>query len=282
MKCYKICTAKYTETFERYLEKQKGVLEKNLTEWQKIKGEAITTYLFDYTKKDKEPLLEQLAHVLTDVIQEKVLIYFAKKHLNKRIDLTDKEKKRMMQTLFLNHYMDHNDGASYLSYCLIYMPLVKALQKHEIVNIEGWITFKTKAYRELLKEIVEESIEEYIVQKDYLDFILLLRENQDMQMPLVEEVHLVINKVGMMRLLDSQKQDKTKEYDKAYCEQLMSQEECKQEDKIMNILVTLSPKKIIVHGKDNLLRPQFMDTIELIFLTKVEHCGGCKLCILSE
>ena len=277
MKYYKICTTQYTLPFEKCLKDRKITLEDELKPWEKVEDKNITTYLFPYTRKTQQELLEHIGRILTEFIQERVLISFGKSYLKDREDLTEKEKKRIFQTLFLNHYMDQNQGTSYLAYYLIYAPLVKELRTYGSLNIEGWITFKTKAYKEVLKEVLEKSMKEYAVEKDYLEFILLLRENQKVQTPLMNTIHVIADEGGKIYLFDEEKQDQTARYYAAYGVHI-SKEEIKQEDKIMNILVSLSPKRIIIHRKEFFLEASFVDTIELIFLGKVKYCTGCKLC----
>lgn len=275
MKHYTLYTTRYSQAFKEYITNTELHPSEFIDKWEEIRIGNETCFTYNYTKKDKVYALEKMAHIISNIVQEEVLKSFTKHYLKKRMDLNKKEKKEISNMVLLNHYMDREQGASYLSYYLIYTPILKALETYEKINIEGWINFQMKPYKIMLEDILEQTIYDYDTQKDYLDFILLLRENQKIQQTLTNEIHLLATEKGEMRLLNSVKEDKTKFYKARYCLEML-EEDITEEDKILNILMTLSPEKIIVHHKDYFQSLQFIETLELVFLNKVVYYSPAK------
>lgn len=278
MKYYTLITGKYSEAFEKYVTNSATHPFDFINKWEKKEKDATRYFTYAYNRKDKEYAREKIAHIVSYIVQEAVLKRFATSYLKNRFDLTRREREEIEKLILLNHYMDQEEGASYLSYYLIYTPIFKDLEIYKTINIEGWVTFKTKQYKMILKDILEQTVYDYMTQKDYFAFILMLRENQKIQHALISEIHLLVMPKGEIKVLNQKKEDKTAFYKKEYCKEMIEEDEATQEDIILNILISVSPEKIILHNKHCFSNTQFIATLELVFLNQIEYCQGCELC----
>jgi hypothetical protein len=81
-----------------------------------------------------------------------------------------------------------------------------------------------------------------------------------------------------MSILNEGMEVVTARYIHEYCKELLTDSTLNKEDFIMNIFITVCPRKIIVHQKERSKCPQFIKTLEGIFGMKITYCRGCKHC----
>ncbi|MEG0325747.1 MAG: sporulation protein YtxC [Cellulosilyticaceae bacterium] len=279
---YIITTTKYNKILKQSIE-DTGQKSFNLSDqWKEsLKGEMYL-FVFEVASRDKKLILEKLATMISDIVQSCVLTKFAKEYLKNRVDLTMKEKREIENMFILNNYVAKEEGVSYISYYLLYTPILKALEEQKLLNIEGWIVFRTHQYKIILEDILEQTIYDYETQKDYLRFVNLLRESRRIQQALENTLHLIQTPDKKMRVFNTDKQDITEEYIKIYCEELLKDEGVTSEDLIMNIFITVSPEKVVIHNKKDYINLKFVETIEIIFEGQIEYCEGCAQCLSRE
>lgn len=279
---YIITTTKYNEIFKQSMKDTQQNSFSLIDKWKEsLKGE-IHLFAFEVSSRDKKCMLEKLATMISDIIQSCVLTKFAKEYLKNKVGLTIKEKREIENMFILNNYVSKEDGVSYISYYLLYTPILKALEEQKLLNIDGWILFRTHQYKIILEDILEQTIYDYETQKDYLRFVNLLRESRRIQQALENTLHLIQTSDKKMKVLNTDKNDITEEYIKIYCEDLLKDEGVTNEDLIMNIFITVSPEKVVIHNKNHYSNLQFVETIEMIFEGQIEYCEGCTECLGRE
>jgi len=173
-----------------------------------------------------------------------------------------------------------------LIYCLnkvnsIIEKIKNCLEENTEINIDGFIRFRMKELREDIESIIDKVIEGYMVEKEYKEFIKLLKYFVEIQESKIEEINIVINEAGNYAIVDRNKKDIFDEFMKELIEYKLDSD-VKIEDIIISGLITNSPKKVIIHGKDNCNNKEFMDTIENVFENKVSFCNGCVLCVEKQ
>lgn len=62
------------------------------------------------------------------------------------------------------------------------------LEENEEINIQGFITFRMKELREDIEEIIDKVVEEYMVEKEYREFVKLLKYFVDIQESKIEKL----------------------------------------------------------------------------------------------
>ncbi|WP_195428418.1 putative sporulation protein YtxC [Clostridium sp. D46t1_190503_E9] len=173
-----------------------------------------------------------------------------------------------------------------LIYCMnkmnsIIEKIKNCLEENSEININGFIRFRMKELREDIENIIDKVIESYMVEKEYREFVKLLKYFVDIQESKIDEVNILIDEIGNYSIKDKNKEDIFNEFMKELVECRIDTD-AKMEDIIISGLITNAPKKVIIHGKKNCLNKEFIDTIENVFEDKVSYCTGCSLCIEKQ
>lgn len=155
--------------------------------------------------------------------------------------------------------------------------IIECLEENKEINIDGIVTFRMREFKEDIDSIVEKVIEKYMVEKEYNEFIKLLKYFVDVQESKLEEVHIMIDNNGDYIVKDEFGNDILNNlmdelYETKYNDAVSS------EDLIISGLITTSPKKVIIHSVHNCKNKELMDTIKNVFEERVEYCNDCKQC----
>ena len=155
------------------------------------------------------------------------------------------------------------------------------LEENEEINIKGFITFRMKELREDIEEIIDKVVEEYMVEKEYKEFVKLLKYFVDIQESKLEKINIYIHEGGGYELKDGYGNDIFNEFMKELSECKIDTE-AKIEDIIISGLITNAPKQVIIHHKENCLNAEFIETIVNVFGDRVFYCTGCTNCETSK
>ena len=169
-----------------------------------------------------------------------------------------------------------------LIYCMnktntIIEKIKECLEENNEININGFIRFRMKELREDIEDVIDKVIESYMVEKEYKEFIKLLKYFVEIQESKIELINIIIKEDESYILLDKENNNVFDEFMKELI-QCKIDEDSKMEDIIISGLITNAPKNIIIHGKKNCSNKEFIETIESVFENKVSFCTGCTLC----
>lgn len=153
------------------------------------------------------------------------------------------------------------------------------LKDNKSIVLTGFIYFRLKKYFEILDEIVEESVNSFIIEKEYLEFISLLKLYINSQSCKTAVVHIVYFKDNPI-LLDESKTP-IPISDEIPDAKYLSDISFSKNDYILNTLLNLLPKKIYVHLVEHAI-DEFLNTLILIFEKRIELCSDCNICSLYE
>ncbi|CAH1189977.1 hypothetical protein PAECIP111893_00061 [Paenibacillus plantiphilus] len=143
------------------------------------------------------------------------------------------------------------------------------------LHLDGFVTFRLTAYWEELREIVAYAVDEYVMDRQYQEFISLLKyfvRIQEVKLPVVHVLHKGDNEFA---LYDEQFQLlEAAPVDLIVAEMLES--EMNMEDMIVSTLITVSPEQIVIHTRYP--DQPVMRTLETIFEHRVRLCTECGHC----
>lgn len=227
---------------------------------------------------DRENCEENMAHIVSDLVQEQAILKVCEGFLRQQEGLSGVEKKEIGEAFLNNNYLSRQEGFSYVTYYLIYLPILKELQHSQGFNIDGWVGFRVSKYKRLLKDLLEQFTQDYLAKKEVATFIHLLREASFMAVPLEEEMHIVYSKQGKAMLYDKAGRNVTGHYIKKYCKDLVLEGNFTREDVLLHILMTLSPRQIYIHHKQWIQDWQLPNTLEMIFDESIIYCTFCQFC----
>ncbi len=194
--------------------------------------------------------------------------------------------------IFINKEMDYFFDNSYFfikydeisSFCFskkqdILNKIIKCIDENNEININGFIRFRLRELLNDFEMIVDRVVERYMVEKEYNEFIKLLKYFVDVQENKIDEVNIIIDKLGNYTILDGQHNDI---YD-LFLDDLndfnMSSMMVNKDDLLISGLITNSPNKIVIHGVKNSINVEIIETIKQVFENKVEFCCGCLDCV---
>ena len=120
-----------------------------------------------------------------------------------------------------------------------------------------------------------------MVEKEYKEFVKLLKYFVDIQESKIEKINIYIHEGGGYVLKDGNGNDVFGEFMKELAECRIDTE-AKIEDIIISGLITNAPKQIIIHHKENCINLEFIETIINVFGDRVFYCTGCANCIPSK
>lgn len=139
-------------------------------------------------------------------------------------------------------------------------------------NLDGFITFRLYKYKDLISKATQEITCEYVVNKEYLEYINVLREYISLEVPQSDMVHLIYN-TNIKILLDNSHNIITNASNsKVY----LSDITFSSNDFLLHSLLTLLPKKIVIHIDDE--NDEFINFLSSIFLKRVSFCRNCDIC----
>lgn len=229
---------------------------------------SFTNFFIFYN--DKNILINKFSLILSKYISSNLETTFLNNILKKNyFYFNDDDKKIIINSLkSINKTNNNNNNLFYIK-----EPLEKFLLNNKYINFEGFINFRLYKYKYYLEDLLTKAINQYVIDKEYIKYVSLLKKYVQENNPKTDNVNLIyINNNGI--LLDSNY--KKIELTSLNC-QYFSDISFSKNDLILNTLIEILPKKINLHllsNKDN----NFIKTINLIFENKVCICSGCKLC----
>ena len=247
-----------------------------------IRDKAALYELYYETTMNKNPCDEAIAHVMSDIIQKQAILKVCQTYLKDRDDLSFVERREITDAFLRNNYLSRQEGFSYVTYYLLYLPVYNEIKEKQTLNIEGWLQFRLGKYKILLKDILEQFIEEYMTKKEVVTFIKFMRDVSLLAVPLEEEIHVVYEMEGKVQIYNKGLKNVTGYYIKKYCKDLLLDSTLTREDLLLHVLITICPKNITIHRRENMKTKQFMNTLEIIFEENIRYCEGCDFCKPEE
>lgn len=151
------------------------------------------------------------------------------------------------------------------------------LSGNDYMTLEGFVNFRLQEYICELEDIAERAADDFFVEKEYEEFIKLLKYFVSIQPCKEEVIHLIINAPRDYRIYNGKKEDIT-EYCREKFISSITGDVINYDDLLVSSLITISPKKIYIHLEENTDNEELMKTIKNVFHKKTYNCSGCTLC----
>ncbi len=147
----------------------------------------------------------------------------------------------------------------------------ECISENQEINIDGFITFRMRKLRGDIEKIIDKVIEIYMVEKEYKEFVKLLKYFVEIQECKIEEINIRIEENN--NYIVKNKDGRNLYYD--FLKEITAEQgaiELNMEDILISGLITNAPKNINIYGKENCTNKEFLDTIEKVFGDKVVFC----------
>ncbi len=223
----------------------------------------VDLFVEDPKKEDlKLSLCSELTNMIMNIIKDKVLKKIVQESYKEvytneleniytcSLDLFN-EKEKLIQDILFNRIYEY-------------------LVNNDYMNINGFLKFRLRDFMEYIIEIKDRGLEDYLVQKDYNEFIELLKYFVQIQEEKIDILKIYIEKNGNFRLCDKHDQALENNYTKDIIS-LALRENMNYEDFLISALITICPKEIWVYDYlENNMSNEMIRTIEAIFENKVK------------
>ena len=199
------------------------------------------------------------------------------------------EKKEILEVA--NRIMENKENDFFCSFFkirrqkIIFKNLTEYFEtSSNIVILEGFVNFRIKEYVADLEEIVDKSVNEFLMNREYKEFIRLLRYFIDIQESKIDIIHIVIDSEGRYRLLDHKLKEITNELSNESLMDIVNEcnsKDITSDDILISWLITLAPKSVILHAPKFFKNKELLKTIQNIFSENLILCNECEICVLN-
>ncbi|SMB99006.1 putative sporulation protein YtxC [Thermanaeromonas toyohensis ToBE] len=258
------------------LQKLRSLINTQLTfnQWQTGRFNFCRLFLPDQ-KKVREQVATSVAAFIIEIIEKELL----EDILYSQYDLEDTEQA---QNLCLRAKRILEQGAQGLSQGYwrgqpLTLRIKEYLEESSYLNIDGFVQFRLPDYLLELEQAIEEAIDEYIMEKEYDEFVGVLRYFLEIQEPRIEKVHVVLSPGGGFQLYDGKNKSLEKEYLDGFMVDI-GDNDLNYEDLLLSALITLAPRQVVLHGTDKGKAWGTVNTIKNVFGDRVTVCNGCSRC----
>ncbi|EKO1914369.1 putative sporulation protein YtxC [Clostridium botulinum] len=215
---------------------------------------------------------------LVDILYDTTIDRFIKVELNKFITDAYFFLKREETEELLEKISDvlKDKDKRYIEdsiYCLnkkneIIKKIKKCIDENNEINIDGFLTFRCRELFIDIKCIVEKIVEKYMVDKEYNEFIKLLKYFVEIEESKLDKLNILIDPTGKYTLKDSEGNDLTEEVyieisDVKYVENISV------DDMLISWLITNVPKEINIYNIENCTNKELINTIKNVFEERV-------------
>lgn len=270
-----ICIKTNNENLLDYLLNELDYIEVKPVAISKNQFKNYKNIIIHYSGNDNKKFVHEVSCILSCLVIDELEESFLKMILLKNyFYFNPTEMKHILELCYeifsddFNTYFDKKHNL-----------LIDSFENYLITNksiiLTGFINFRIKNYMTILEDVVDEAVNSFVVEKEYLEFISLLKMYVNSQNSNCDVVHLIYNK-NNSTLLDKDK-NQINVSDDIFKAKYLSDISFSSNDYALNTLLTLVPKKIHIHLIDNCI-DEFIHTISLIFENRVEICTDCSIC----
>ena len=235
------------------------------------KFKIYNNFIVHYTGENLEEFYKILGSIITDTIIKFYEIHIIRRILGFNYFYFDEFERNKIEEVCIESLKNNKFKNRNKTIC---NKIQKYLKKNKSMILDGFVTFRIKEYIEKIDELVDEGVNKYIVEKEYAEFISLLKMYVNSKEPETEEIHLIYTN-GESILLDKNK-DIITIANNSFNAKYLSDITFSSNDFALNALLSLLPKKINVHLITK--KDEFIDTLCLIFEEKVYMCTDCNIC----
>ena len=257
-----------------YLLDKLDYLELEEVKYSKNKFKIYSNIIVHYIGEKISFFDEKLSSIITDTI----LKFYKEKMIKKIINFDyfyfeEYEKKIIIQNcceiIESSEYEQISKEKEY-----IHEAVLQYVIENKSMILEGFVNFRIKEYIKYLDSIVDIAVNKYIIEKEYNEFISLLRKYINSKKSNIKNLHLIYGK-SELTILDENKNivPLCKEI---YNAKFLSDIIFSENDYALNTLLTLLPQRIEIHLLDS--EDEFIKTVKLIFEDRVYICRECNIC----
>lgn len=155
------------------------------------------------------------------------------------------------------------------------------LQDNTSININGFIKFRLKFINSYAQQVVEKCIDNYLIKKEYSNFINILKYFTEEDSEGRESINIIFKNEKLQIYDENMK--KISLVSNIEFSQELEPSEIVYDESIINLIITISPKKIVMHlsktyeNMDEISR-NTVDIVNKLFVDRIKFCTECEYC----
>jgi len=157
----------------------------------------------------------------------------------------------------------------------VYRKLFDYLEDEHHINLQGFVRFRLHEHWNDLFELVEAGLDDYLEDKQYEEFVQLLRYFISVQETQYARVHVVPDPEKHFLLYDESGERISLDHLDSILH--VGEQKCREEDYLVSALVTLAPEQIVFHQAGN--KQALAHTLRSIFDNRLHECSSCPFCV---
>ena len=155
------------------------------------------------------------------------------------------------------------------------------MEDNTSLNINGFIKFRLKFINSYSQQVVEKCIDNYLIKKEYSNFINILKYFSEDDIESKENIN-ILYKNGKLQIYDDNMKKISFITNVEFSKEL-EPSEIIYDESIINSIITISPKKIIIHLSNNYeamneICKNTIDIINKLFVDRIKFCTDCEYC----
>ncbi len=254
----------------------KNISELNIEDvyYSSNKFKIYNNIIIHYLGKDSTLFYNKLSNIITNCIinfyEEKIINHI----LNYNyfyFDFYEKCQitKECVQLLDIKETSDF----TYRKECIL-NNVFEYIMEHNSMILSGFVNFRLQNYMKSIDSAVDIAVNKFILEKEYKEFIELLKLYIKSKEPNISSIHLIYMNEDSI-LLDENKNILAISQD-VFNAKYLSDISFSSNDYILNTLLDLIPKEINIHliQEDD----EFIKTLKLIFENRIHICNDCDIC----
>lgn len=237
--------------------------------------------IIHYSGNHMDLFFDYLCSILTDTVLHFYEPIILKKELdNNFFYFSNSEKNRILELC----KEENSESSDFFEdkYFSIYNAFFKYVHEHHSIILNGFINFRLYEYNNKLDYILNTCINRYLIEREYFEFINILKLYINSNIPRIESLHLLYTQNKAI-LLDNNKQSIDIKSNDTIHAKFLSDITFSDNDYVLNYLLNALPAHLTIHIPNEIyLQDDFINTLKLIFENRVSICNNCNLCLMNR
>jgi putative sporulation protein YtxC len=227
----------------------------------------------------------RMANVLSDILLQDITEKFIQILLKQQYGCFDPYERK----LILEHFQENEknrisefhiknpDGETDEKLKII-QHLNHYLLENSFIHLEGFFRFRLKDYRIQLENRIDQAVEDFLIEKEYNEFIKILRYFVELQEPKIETIHLFMDDEEKYLLYDQEGRMINNEDLEDLSEEI-KEKDMNKDDLLISSLITLAPANLVIHFSKQMENKEIIETIRKVFFEKISVCYENNICV---
>ncbi len=231
--------------------------------------------IIHYSGKDVSGFCSIISTILAFLIIDELEENFIKKLITQNYFYFDIKERKQILSICYDLLAEDFSNLFNEKFNILHNNFLLYISSNKSLVLNGFINFRMPDYWKILDKVIDEAVNTFIIEKEYLEFVSLLKLYINSQASLCNVVHIIYSSSNSI-LLDEDK-NIIKHDKNLFDAKYLSDISFSSNDYTLNSLLNLLPKKIYIHLLED-YADEFINTLEAVFENRVFICRDCNIC----